>query len=530
MIGALLSFDLTTMKKPLKILGLLCTLVFFIVLCTLAGLNWWFDPNNYKDTINAQLSAALDMPTNIQGRIHWSIFPSLGIDVNDIVVGSQQKTEAYQAQVPSLQLSLQWLPLMRKQLTFRKIHLDNPSIQLFPDRIARTATVAVAPPPPAQATHSKKYTLKIHSLLIKNGRVRVQQKDGSLRITDINGHIKQLASTDNKIYFALDAKVLAEKNNDRIAFTLDSDANIQSDDLLQKLSSLQTKGMLISGQVLLKKISINALRMNAARGTMTFKEGALRIQPLQIKLYGGSSSGSLLLENNTLRITQTAKNIASEPLITALTGNPLISGDLSFDINTSIPLNAKEPLQAMVSEGTVQISKGKILGVDIKAITETLNQQIAHLWKETRIHWEESLRLLKVNPAIATSGDTPFTRAHAHYTLGNNILEAYDIQMDADAMKVLGKLSIHIAQKQLKGALSASISNLPSDSPLAKLQKSMGGGIPLNVSGTFNAPMVLPDSAVIFPILRDYLLSDVLKKQLDKPIKAIGKELKRLFN
>jgi len=518
------------MKKLLKLLGLLCAVLFFIIALCLVGLNWWFDPNNYKDKINAQLSVALDMPTSIQGKIHWSVFPSLGIEANDIAIGTGQKTEAYHAQVKSLQLSLQWLPLLHKQLAFTKIRLESPDIQLFPDRSGSKAAVATKTPSTAKAARAKEHAVDIHALLIKKGRITVETKEGTLSVTEINGSLKHLNTSGGKVHLALEADVLAQKNKDHLKFSLDSDATIQADDFIKQLSNLNMAGLLINGQVLLKKIEINALRINSARGAMTLKDGALRIQPLLIKLYGGSSFGSLLLENNTLRIAQTGQNIASEPLITALTDAKLLSGRLSFDINTSVPLNAKDPLQALVSEGSVQISKGKILGVDIQAITETLNEQISHLWKETRIRWEESLRLISVDPKVATSGDTPFTLARTRYTLGNNILEAFDVQIDSDAMKVDGQFSVDLAKERLKGSLSAKIGNLPPDSPLAKLQKSLGGGIPLNLSGTFSTPMLLPDSKVIFPILRDYLVSDVFKKQLDKPIKAIGNELKRIFN
>ena len=77
------------MKRFLKwFFGILVFLIILIVGAAIS-LPYWFDPNQYKDQLIAQIKPhMLGRDLKIPGKIKLSVFPWLGVDIGDTVIGN----------------------------------------------------------------------------------------------------------------------------------------------------------------------------------------------------------------------------------------------------------------------------------------------------------------------------------------------------------------------------------------------------------------------------------------------------------
>jgi len=90
------------MKGLLKIVGGLIALVLILVVAGGVLLGMFFDPNEYKPEIKKLALEKGGVELNINGDLGWSVFPWLGIEINQISVnypGQPQLAELNQAQV-----------------------------------------------------------------------------------------------------------------------------------------------------------------------------------------------------------------------------------------------------------------------------------------------------------------------------------------------------------------------------------------------------------------------------------------------
>ena len=78
------------MKKFLKwILALLGVVVVLLVVVTFV-LPMVVDPNDYKEEISAAVSKKTGRELTIEGDIKWSVFPSIGLELNDVTLGNPE--------------------------------------------------------------------------------------------------------------------------------------------------------------------------------------------------------------------------------------------------------------------------------------------------------------------------------------------------------------------------------------------------------------------------------------------------------
>ena len=90
------------MKTLLKILGGLVALLLIVVVAGGVLLGIFFDPNEYKPEIKKLALEEGGIQLEIDGDLGWSVFPWLGIEINQIKVsypGKPQLAELNQAQV-----------------------------------------------------------------------------------------------------------------------------------------------------------------------------------------------------------------------------------------------------------------------------------------------------------------------------------------------------------------------------------------------------------------------------------------------
>lgn len=172
------------MKGLLKIVGGLIALVLILVVAGGVLLGMFFDPNEYKPEIKKLAQEKGGVELNINGDLGWSVFPWLGIEINQISVnypGQPQLAELNQAQV-----SVELPALISGNVKMSSIVLDGLTLNLVKTKQGVTnwalsgadqsasGTVPsdkVQQPSSAEAAGGAALGLDIESIAITNGNI-----------------------------------------------------------------------------------------------------------------------------------------------------------------------------------------------------------------------------------------------------------------------------------------------------------------------------------------------------------------------
>ncbi len=110
--------------KKLKLVFKITGIVIAILLLALAALIITFDPNNYKDTITAQVEKQTGRNFEIAGDISLSVFPWIGVKVDEVrLANAEGFSDEPFARMKQLDVKVMVLPLLRKELQVDKIRL-----------------------------------------------------------------------------------------------------------------------------------------------------------------------------------------------------------------------------------------------------------------------------------------------------------------------------------------------------------------------------------------------------------------------
>jgi len=110
--------------KKLKLVFKILGVVVLILLLALVAFIFTFDPNNYKDTITAQVEKQTGRDFEIAGDISLSVFPWIGVKVEGVELANAEGfSEEPFARMSQLDVKVMLLPLLRKELQVDKVRL-----------------------------------------------------------------------------------------------------------------------------------------------------------------------------------------------------------------------------------------------------------------------------------------------------------------------------------------------------------------------------------------------------------------------
>ena len=127
--------------KPL--LKIFIGLVLVIVVILAAGgvlLSVFVDPNDYRDKIKTIALDKAGIELDIKGDIGWSVFPWLGIKLNDVAVKYPDRPEL--AQLKQAEVSVKLLPLLSSHIEADSINVDGLKLNLIQAGQANNWTAA----------------------------------------------------------------------------------------------------------------------------------------------------------------------------------------------------------------------------------------------------------------------------------------------------------------------------------------------------------------------------------------------------
>jgi len=117
-------------KSFSKLIGLLLLGVLLLLVAAGFALTHFFDPNDYKDEIRALAREHANLELELNGDIGWSLFPWLGIEITDAKIASADTPDDPFADLRLLGLSVQVMPLLRKEIQMSDIRIDGLNLNL----------------------------------------------------------------------------------------------------------------------------------------------------------------------------------------------------------------------------------------------------------------------------------------------------------------------------------------------------------------------------------------------------------------
>lgn len=184
------------MKSLSKLLGITFLGLLLLIGGAIFALTHLLDPNDYKGEIRSLIQDKTGYDLQIDGEIGWSLFPWLGLELADARLARIDMPERPFADVRLLGLSVQVMPLLRKEIRMSDIRIEGLDLKLVRDAKgdsnweASTAT-AVADQQPAEqptpvsepAVTPSAIKLEVDSLIANSARLDYIDEQKNQHIT-----------------------------------------------------------------------------------------------------------------------------------------------------------------------------------------------------------------------------------------------------------------------------------------------------------------------------------------------------------
>lgn len=484
----------------LKLLRTLFTLIFTLLfsLVLLFGLLvTFFDPNNYKQDIQTQISAITGRNITINGKLSWGFFPNVILVARNITIQNPKGFSAPNlGHIKEIDFSLRTLPLIYANIEIDKIKLVDPNLQLLVNPLGKnnwSADAEIKPTQKPEKDHSVKpkrpfFTLKtisIDNMQVVNGNLQYvnMRDDKSHAIRGINYRGKA---------------ALQQWHND-------------SEAPKSKLPIAALRHISMNGKLTIDKLMLSKITMQDVSAGLSIKKGIIDITPVSAKLYDGSYGSELRIDVSgdqpTLRLAQAISHVQLEKLFHDLGYENKIRG--TYQANIQLSTNNIDTLPASLN-GTANIivKDGAIIGVNI---SHAINMASAFFAKQAL-------------PNLTEKNETPFNTMTGAIIIKNGIVSNDDFSLDSGFMTIKGKGQASLITQQISGQLEAVTKGPARGAKSEKLEKALGGSIPLTVTGNFNHYKVRPDFKKIAAAIGKSLLKDA-----DKKLEKIGDKLKGIF-
>lgn len=187
------------MKALAKVLGLVVFGVLLLAVALLFFLTRIFDPNDYKDNIREIAREKANVELTLGGDIGWSLFPWLGIELKQVGITPVDQPDQALAEVGSLGLGVEVLPLLRRELRFSDVILNNVSLNLIRNADgqgnwetvgpqAREQTDTGSGSAEAPGAQNEELDIAVQSVNITNARIFYEDRETgqSVQLNDVN--------------------------------------------------------------------------------------------------------------------------------------------------------------------------------------------------------------------------------------------------------------------------------------------------------------------------------------------------------
>jgi AsmA protein len=119
------------MKRLLRSLVIFTLLFFFLAAITLIAITQFVNPNQFKTEIQDLVGKKTGRELSIGGNIHWTFYPWLGLEINDLALQNPPSFEKTPfAKLSKIGFKVNLIPLLRGQIRISSIQLSGLELYL----------------------------------------------------------------------------------------------------------------------------------------------------------------------------------------------------------------------------------------------------------------------------------------------------------------------------------------------------------------------------------------------------------------
>jgi len=542
------------MKSLLKFLVSVIGLLFILSIALVLLLVTFVNPNKFKDQISNQVTRYTGRQLTLNGDLHWSFYPWVGLQVNDASLSNAPGfgTQPF-AQVNSAKVQVKLMPLLEHKIAVDSLTLDGLTIHLIKNANGKTnwqdlTKVAVNSPgyqvasissdlpvaAPHNYTHDNKQFLffGIDAIDIANSQITWddQQQQQKVVLNQLEIHSKHIVP---KQTFPLNIQFVLQSNQPELNGTITSKNQVIADftqgiyQLLQFQLTSQLTGTSLPNNRLDLNIAGN-LTFNSKQKSLqahlqtdqlqlgkfvasnvafdvTSKNSIINFNPITAQLYQGNYTGQIKLNTQAkpLQFTSVTNltDIQVGPLLQdlgkvtklQLTGAGNITANLNSKGSTST-----EILKNLMGQGHFSLNNGSLHGINIPY---WINTGLSLLHKESL-------------PELPGETKTDFGNLTGTFTITNGVFSNNDLILKSSQLYATGAGTADLVKQQINYQFSAQMVNSDNLQPTGMV-------IPLQISGSFSHPTIGP--AI------NSVVKTQLKDQYEKHKEAIGQQLQKFL-
>ncbi|MCK4869838.1 MAG: AsmA family protein [Gammaproteobacteria bacterium] len=331
------------MGKLLRILtGIIVTLIVLIIAAVIIIVTL-VNPNDFKDKISTVVQKQTGRTLVIDGKIHWTFFPALGLKVNRVDFGNAPGfTKKSFAKIGEADVRLQLLPLLHGKIRAGKLILKDVTLNLTKNKNGKTnwqdltkkkSTTKAVPKQLSTAKQQPKTTSKkeiavkatlftISGVDIDNANIywNNKQEKQTAELTKLNFSTSNI-TFNQPIDVQTDFNFLTTKPNYAGQIKLASKITINVDPQTFKLNSIDLKKSRIAGAIQKdknKKIPFNLkgdFNYDLTKQQLTAKNFTTKINDFSLK-------GQLLTQKDRYQGSFVIQKFNARPLLASLGMTP----------------------------------------------------------------------------------------------------------------------------------------------------------------------------------------------------------------
>ncbi|MDQ8039257.1 MAG: AsmA family protein [Rickettsiella sp.] len=558
------------MTQILRVLLTLIGTCILLVLVAVIGLVVFVNPNDLKPQISQAVSKYTGRQLQLGGNIEWSLFPWLGLQLNDAKLSN---TPGFGnkpfAEIQKLDIQVRLLPLFHKQLEVGKLHINGLALHLVKNLQGQTnwqITPSATSEIPQTTTDTISNNLRplsfgVAGLEIQNGQIFFDdlQKNKHYEISQLQLKSNDLTVNKSSPFFV---KFNLKSNTPKLeaAVKMSSDITLNSDGKTLVLNKINfdtllkdpayPKGILpialqgdanfnLNDQSFAADKFIAVINQNKLIGnikgqnifsnpsfkgtviTQQLKAGQLTIQQIQLPFQFKNNILSLIPITGKLYQGNYQGNATIN--FTALTPLIVAQGQLT-------QLNTQALFQEFNNKSQIQLAglanvtfKLTTQGGDENTLLKNLHGQGQFNLDNGTIkginlsYWVAMGKaLLKHEPRpTSTTSDTPFNKFMGSFTIDKGIMVNNDLNVISGRLRINGLGSVNLPQQQINYEINAQ--------PILSDGSPDGIAIPIKISGQFNNIHIIP----VLDKLSIDIVKEKLKGKLQEQLKKL--DLKKLF-
>jgi AsmA protein len=258
-----------SMKKVLKITGLIILLIIVILTISAISLTYFVNPNKFKGRISQYVYNKTGQVLVIHGNLQWSLFPWVGLKANNLTYSNPPGfTPKTFAAAREMDIKVKLNSLLKGKIEIGTITLDQLILNLIKNKWGQNNWQALTEHQETSGVnndlpHHQNTTvlpnLTITNFQVKNGAVNWYDQRNHSQITLNNIELRSKNAKLNATFpLSLEFEVLDKKHMPYAKFAINTNLNLQPQQQQYQLKNFKIKTQIFNDSYVHGRINVNS--------------------------------------------------------------------------------------------------------------------------------------------------------------------------------------------------------------------------------------------------------------------------------